>query len=466
MKNASIKKAILLYVIYLFLSSILFILLFPFLWIYTKITNKEKFFFQRIGFHSRFQKLKNYSSPTIWIHAVSVGEVGVARSLINAIEELSPQKITFILSTTTSKGHEFALQSLGDKAICIYAPFDFILSIFNSLKFFKPNFLVILETEIWPTWIVMAHKMKIKTAIINGRISEKSFQRYKKIYPLISWLLEKIHVFSMIDNENGNRLNSLGIGYNKIHINSNAKFDLYLSQIKPLKQQHIQSKIKKILKINDMNKVFVAGSTRTGEEEIILESFLKCCDSSILLIIAPRHVERVPQIINYFNSKKISYSLFSNCKKNGRDIKNNIVLVDTIGDLMSIYSIASLVFCGASLVPLGGQNILEPAAWGKPVMYGPYMDDFLEAKTFLENKKACIPLKNKKELFEKTKYYLNNINEAKEIGIRAKKALELKAGSAKKHAEIIMIPYRLQDKNFGRSEGAIKKRLATDLYKI
>ncbi len=430
------------YSVYSFLSSIIFIAFFPPFWLYTRLSGRySDNLNQRLGLYSDEIVKGIAGSPRIWIHAVSVGEVSAAMAVIESLFLLMPD-CAVILSTTTEHGQAFAKGKLGSRAVCIYAPVDFIISVRKALAALEPDVLVCLETEIWPNWLLEAKRMGIKTALVNGRISVRSIKGYLKIRPLIKATLKHVSAFSMIRQTDAKRIEMMGAPPARIEINGNAKYDLLLQNVDTSQQ----TKMERLFSLKRGQPVFVAGSTRSSEEEIVLDVYEKIVQSvpETLLIIAPRHVQRAHQISTLVKDRGFSYQFRTDLNKNGLRTAS-IVIIDTIGDLQAIYSVASVVFCGGSLVPLGGQNVLEAAAWGKPVLYGPSMEDFLDAKELLDKTGGGIQVKNGRDLAEKAVYYLTNPDAADRIGALAKKALMSNHGSAGKHADVI---YRLLKSEF------------------
>jgi len=370
---------------------------------------------------------------------VSVGEVGAAMTIIESLTSLMPD-CSIILSTTTQYGHEFALTKLRackfhSMVTPIFAPIDFILSVRKALSTLKPDILVCLETEIWPNWLVETHRKGIKTAIVNGRISVRSVNRYLKIRPLIKETLKHVDAFSMIHDEDARRIREIGASQDRIVINGNAKYDLLLNTTnKTLKARYMA-----LYNLNDDIPVFIAGSTRSSEEEIILDVYRRIIQSfpKTVLILAPRHVKRTRRIEALVKEYGFSCQLRSDLGNKDCLRTAPVVIMDTIGELQAVYSIASIVFCGGSLAPLGGQNILEAAVWGKPVFYGPSMEDFLDAKDILDKTGGGIQVKDGNELAEKALYYLANPQQAHIIGQQAKKAVMSQRGAADKHALVI-----------------------------
>jgi 3-deoxy-D-manno-octulosonic-acid transferase len=423
------------YKAYNFINIGLFFILFPPFWFYTRLTGRFRDGLdQRFGFYPKSLVEAIYGSPRIWIHAASVGEVNGAVAIIESLKRLIPD-CAIILSTTTKHGQSWARERFGKEATCVYAPLDFIVSVRKALLTIRPDILVCLETEIWPNWLLAARRMGTKVALVNGRISGKSIKGYLKIRFLIQEALDQIETFSMIREEDARRLMMLGVPKKKIEINGNAKFDLLLQQADP----SLKRKNEKIYNLKGNESVLVAGSTRGSEHEIIVNIYEKILQilPETLLIIAPRHVEKIQHIIDSVKARGLSYQLKTEIDNPECSRTATVVIINTIGDLPSTYSIASIVFCGGSLEPLGGQNILEAAVWGKPVFYGPSMEDFLDAKALLDKTGGGIQVKDDRELADKMLYYLTHPDEAEAVGKLAKKAVMLNKGAAEKHAAVI-----------------------------
>jgi len=426
------------YSIYNLLGKILFLTIFPGFRLYSELRKRNTDSLdQRFGLYSRFLVSQVTGSPRIWIHAASVGEVTVAAAIINSLVELIPE-CAVIASTSTEHGQAYLKTKSCPQTTCVYAPIDLPAAVSRALNSFKPDILVCLETEIWPNWLKIAQKTGIKTAIINGRISSRSSHKYLKIRPLIKDVLVGVDAFSMIHPLDAQRIKALGAPDNKIQINGNAKYDLLCSQVDHALKEDIQSKFR----VQDGDPVFIAGSTRGPEEGIVLAAFQKIFRSipETLLILAPRHISRVPQIEALVKEKGFKYQLKTDLDNKDSRRTAPIVILNTMGELHAIYSIASVVFCGGSLAPLGGHNVLEAAVWGKPVLYGESMEDFIDAKNLLEKAGGGIQIKDGTDLSEKVTYLLQHPAEADKLGALARNVITSNRDAAKKHAEVI---YRL-----------------------
>lgn len=423
------------YKAYNFLITGFFFVFSPPFWLYTRITGRYRDgIHQRLGFYPKSLVGCISGSPKIWLHAASVGEVSAAVAIIESLKRLIPH-CAIILSTTTEHGQTSARDKLQSKATCVYAPIDFIVSVRKALSTIRPDILVCLETEIWPNWLFEARRMGVRLALVNGRISVRSIKGYLKIRGLIREALRQVESFSMIREADAQRLMMLGVPREKIVVNGNAKFDLLL----PMADAAIKGGIEKFYNLNGNIPVFVAGSTRGSEHEIVVDVYEKILETlpETLLIIAPRHLERVRYIKDMVIRRGFSCQFKTDIDKPGGFRTASVVIMDTIGDLQSTYSIASIVFCGGSLEPLGGQNILEAAVWGKPVLYGPSMDDFLDAKALLDKTGGGIQVKDGRELTERALYYLTHPAEADAVGRLAKEAVMLNKGAADNHADVI-----------------------------
>lgn len=389
---------------------------------------------ERLGFYpGRIEKrLAGY--PRIWIHAASVGEVRVAEAIVSSLFRLIPG-CRIVVSTVTEQGQARAKETLGKTALCVYAPLDFIPCTRRAMLAVKPDALVCLETELWPNWLIEAHRRGVKTAVVNGRISARSMGAYLKLRPLMQETLRHIDAFSMKSESDANRIVRIGAPAHRVQVNGNAKYDLLMQGV----DMQARAEMANLFNIKPGTPVFVAGSVRGSEEKTIVDVFQKVHrffpDS--LLILAPRHLYRATVIRDLVSGQGLTCQFRTELAP-GRSLrKAQVLILDTIGELRFVYGLASVVFCGGSLMPLGGQNVLEAAVWGKPVMYGPWMEDFLDAKALLDEFGGGLQVSDGDELAEKVIYYLSHTDEARQIGERAKKAVASHLGAADKHAAVV-----------------------------
>ena len=420
---------------YTILTGSLFTLLFPAFWIYTRMTGRYgQHLKERLGFVPPEAVQSLSGSPRIWIHAVSLGEVKVAASIIKALRGMMPS-CSFILSTITEHGRKLARETFEDEIPVVYAPIDFVASVRKALSTVRPDVMVFLETEIWPVWLFEARRVGIKTALVNGRISVRSIGAYLKLRPFFCEVLKNFDAFSMILEEDAGRIKAMGADPQKIEINGNAKYDLLGSIAHPA----TETDLRRILNLRANQRVFVAGSTREGEEAMVLDAYERILREfpDTVLIIAPRHIERAPIIGSLVERRGFRYQLRTDLYKGKATRTDQVVIINTFGELSKVYSVGTIVFCGASLVPLGGQNPLEPAVWGKVVFYGPFMEDFLDAKALLEGVGGGMPVSGPEALAEKAIWFLGHPEALERCGERAREAAVRNQGAAQKHAQVI-----------------------------
>ena len=416
-------------------SSGLFVTLFPIFWCYCRISGRySPGLKQRLGFYPDELIRKISGAPRVWIHAVSVGEVRVAIAIMQALSELLPES-ALILSTGTEQGQSVARENAGPEVTCLYAPFDFILSARSSLAALQPDLLACVETEIWPNWLIEAHRMGIRTVLVNGRISVRSIRRYLKIRPLMKETLKHLDAFSMIGQADADRIRMMGAPADRIEVNGNAKYDLLLRQA----ETHTRDALAQCYNLKQRQPVFVAGSIRDGEVDIVLDAYGRMLRQfpDTVMIIAPRHIDRVGRIQARLHARGWRFQLRSALGEKDCIRTAPVVILDTFGELHAAYSLATVVFCGSSLVPLGGQNVFEAAVWAKPVLYGPSMDDFMDAKEMLEKTGGGIQVRDGAELAQKALFFLAHPQEAEKTGRRAYASVLSHRGAAPKHAAVI-----------------------------
>ncbi|MBI5843103.1 MAG: 3-deoxy-D-manno-octulosonic acid transferase [Deltaproteobacteria bacterium] len=373
------------------------------------------------------------AGPRLWLHASSVGEAEAARPLFDALALRFP-RAAFVVSTGTSHGFERAEALFEGAATVVPAPLDFPRSVKNALDSFHPHALILLETELWPNWIMEAAKRGCAVALVNGRISARSVGRYVALKSLFAPVFERMSVFSMIAAEDAARIRKMGAPKNLIRISGNAKYDALDEKAR----RGPDEGVKRLL--GDLGgPVFVAGSTRTGEEEAACFAFSRMLAEfpAARLILAPRHVERASAVESVLHSFGLSFDRLSDLSASGRPFSAPALLVDRMGPLFSLYWASDFAFLGGSLVPKGGHNVLEPAAWAKPVLFGPHTEDFSEAASLLEKTGGGIRVKSAGELASAALDLCRNPRHAELMGQKARKALFAHQGAADRHAQAV-----------------------------
>ena len=323
--------------------------------------------------------------PSIWIHAVSVGEVLTARPLITDLRRRYPQ-LRLFLSTTTLAGQQLARRSVQDVDAVFYFPFDLGLVVRRTLDLVRPRLFVMMETEIWPNLLAECRRRGVKTAVVNGRLSPRSFPRYKLIRPLMRRVLADIDRFCVQSEESARRFIDLGADPARVVVTGSLKFDsLDVSAAAP--QARARDRVLRYFRVPASRPVIVAGSTMKGEESAVLRAFrrVRTAQPNTLLLLAPRNPERFAEVDALCRAEGWKVARRSDLAIDA-DPRVDIVVLDTIGELATIYQVATVVFVGGSLVATGGHNVLEPAVFGKPILFGPHMENFAEiAQAFVAN---------------------------------------------------------------------------------
>ncbi len=389
---------------------------------------------QRLGYDPQKPGPAMPGHSKIWIHAVSVGEVKAAEAIVHALDT-SPKKTSILLTTTTMTGHRYACRQLDSRATVRYAPMDLWGATRRFLSIHRPDLLICVETEIWPNWIVNAHGAGIKTMFLNGRISVRSIRSYMRIRRLMKPVLEKVDAFSMISESDARRIIRLGAPAHRVQINGNVKMDAKDSDL----DLGVFEALQRLYAVDAHTPVFIAGSIRGAEAQILMDIYARLAAQvpDMVFIIAPRHIEKSSRIAAIASTKGIQWQYRTELARAGSRRDAPVVILDTIGELRNVYSIASVVFCGASLVPLGGQNVLEAAVWAKPVLFGPSMEDFEDAKTLLETFGGGMCVKDGMELSERVIHLLTHSGEARRLGQLARRAVLANRGSARRHVSVI-----------------------------
>jgi 3-deoxy-D-manno-octulosonic-acid transferase len=322
---------------------------------------------ERLGVYSE----KRTQGAPVWVHAVSVGEVAAAAPVVRALRERD-QHVAVLISTTTPTGKETVERLFGQNVLHVYCPYDLPFAVNAFLRQFRPRALLLMETELWPMMVEKCSLQGIPVFLLNGRLSARSAARYTWVRPLLETLLARLNCAAMQTADDAARLCGLGASPARVVVTGSLKFDLQV----PASVFEEAAATRRGLGVD--RQVLMAGSTRPGEEAILLETFamLRQSHPYLLLVLAPRHPERVAEVQALCRHAGFSSRRRSEGAPGGAD--EDILLLDTLGELLRFYAASDVAFVGGSLVPLGGQNVLEPAAVGIPVVTGPHLFNFLE----------------------------------------------------------------------------------------
>jgi 3-deoxy-D-manno-octulosonic-acid transferase len=335
---------------------------------------------------------------SIWVHAVSVGEVLTARPLISDLKRRYPN-LRLFLSTTTMAGQQLARRSVRDVDAVFYFPFDLGFVVRRTLDLVRPKLFIMMETEIWPNLLRECRARGIRTAVVNGRLSARSFPRYRMIRPMMRRVLDHIDRFLVQSEESARRFIDLGADPARVVVTGSLKFDsLELSSTAPAGgsaarsvrggvEARARDRVLRYFRVPASRPVIVSGSTMKGEELAVLRAFrrVRTAAPNTLLVLAPRNPERFGEAEQLSRQEGWKVARRSDLAIDAEP-RVDVVVLDTIGELATIYQIATVVFVGGSLVATGGHNVLEPAVFGKPIVFGPHMQNFLEiADAFVSN---------------------------------------------------------------------------------
>jgi 3-deoxy-D-manno-octulosonic-acid transferase len=427
------------YTIYNFLLNFAFVISFPYL-LLRGLLGKGRVW-ERMG-RLPEERVKSLSiKDVIWLHASSVGEVKALSTITPYLKKINPD-YSLIVSVITESGKKEAERILSAGSIgkevefVFHAPMDLKRFVKRALASVNPCALILVETELWPNLIKEAKKSGCWVAMINGRISKESFSKYLLVGSLFSEVLSHVDLFCMQSQEHAEKIKKLGAEPDKIKVLGNLKFDRMMSQISEIDK----NLLKKKLSIPGDFKVLVGGSTRSGEEEILVRVFkrLKKDCENLLLLLAPRHLGRIRNIEKMICHQKLDFVRRS--KLDGRiPLKNErVILLDTMGELAEIYAVADLAFVGGSMVPIGGHNLLEPAACGVCVIFGPYVDHFKTAADLLIQSGGGIKIKNEEELYTQILDLLKDEDKRKRMGKAAKEAIKKQSGASQKTVHLLL----------------------------
>ena len=376
----------------------------------------------------------------IWIHALSVGEVLSAQPLVKELRLACPAN-TLIFSASTKTGEKLAREVMYDE-VDLFVPFP--LDIYSIARKFidliNADLFILVETDFWPNFLHTLNKINTPAILVNGRISQSSFARYKRFRFIFLPMFNTFKFISMQTDSDAKKMIEIGVHADRVKALGNLKYDAVLPETVGWDQdQRPTSFYRQQFGISPEKVVWIAGSTHAGEEVAILSAYkrLSLLFPDLFLVVAPRDVERGREI------KEIADKLGLTVRRRTAPLQDEdfpgapLLILDTMGELSRMYSFCNIAFIGGSLVPDGGHNPLEPAAFGKPILFGPYMDDFTEISSDLLNKDAAIVCHDEDDIFEILKKLLVNSSIQKKMGEDAQALVLQHRGVTKRHIEII-----------------------------
>lgn len=358
----------------------------------------------------------------IWVHAVSVGEVQAAVPVIKVLQQTYPQR-PLVITTTTPTGSDQVRALFGDQVAHTYLPYDLPDAVARFLNRARPQLALIMETEVWPNLFYACHSRNIPLMMINARMSGKSARGYRRFSALTRLTLNYVTMVAAQAESDGERLIGLGVPQTRLKVTGNTKFDAHLAA--SLREQaEIERQAWGI-----QRNVWIAASTHEGEDAIMLEAHRKLLDKlpNALLVIVPRHPERFDRVAEQISAAGWRMARRSRNEPVTKEVQ--VYLADTMGELQFLFGTADVAFVGGSLIPIGGHNPIEPAAFGVPVLFGPHRFNFSDISSLLMSKGAAREVGSAQSLAQALELLLSNANLRQEWGEKGKAVVEANRGA-------------------------------------
>lgn len=372
---------------------------------------------------------KKTSGSRVWIHAVSVGEVNLAAAILKEFEKRHPD-FEFVVSTTSRTGMELARKKFAGRTV-FYAPLDFSWAVRRAMKRVQPDFLVLVELEIWPNLLLTAEKLGVPVVVMNGRLGEKSFRNYSRIRPVMRRVMRTLTLVTAQDEASAERFRALGVAPERVFNVGSIKYDGAQSD----RQNEKTQRFARLWNIAPDDRIFLAGSTQDPEEEMAVEVFRRLAPThpELRLILVPRHPERFAEVEKMLEKTEfqtqLRTELSENPEENGRA---QILLVNTIGELGGWWGTSFVGFVGGSMGSRGGQNMLEPAAFGTCVSFGPNTWNFRDIVKNLLTHDAAVVVRDVDEMTEFVRRTLEDADFARTLGQNAARLVASQQGALKK----------------------------------
>jgi 3-deoxy-D-manno-octulosonic-acid transferase len=412
----------------LILYSILFFLFWPFLF----LVFVWRYGLRRTlrGLPERFSWGGPWPAPgVLWVHAASVGEVRAAENFLRALPARFPH-VPRLLTTTTVNGKELA-QRLGVAETVRLAPLDRPGAVRRLIQRCRPRVLVLIETELWPHWLRSLEAARVPVAVVNGRISDGAFPLYYRLRGFLEPLLMGIARVGVQSPRHASRFLQLGAHPESVAITGNLKFDV------PLPDKTRRTALCQVFGISAKDPVWVLGSTHPGEETGALDAYLSLRTNfpTLRLVVAPRHVERAGEIQLLFADQGFQVALRSHLSSHAGTV--DVIVLDTVGELAEIYGLATVVFVGGSLVRRGGQNPLEAARWGVPLLWGPHMENFKEIADLFHENQAALEVKDTAGLLDVVGHLLHSPERREKMGTAARTLADSQRGALEANLSLV-----------------------------
>jgi 3-deoxy-D-manno-octulosonic-acid transferase len=416
------------YVLYTILLSLIGLISVPhLLWRSLRGAGYHRDWLERFGCGATQRHASQHASNgLLWFHAASVGEVQGLQPIIAELQVRFPD-LSVVCSTFTPTGKMLAKRLVPSAASVFLLPFDLPWVMTRLMRRLRPQELIIQETELWPNCLRAAARQDVPVIVVNGRLSPRSARRYRWIRMLMRRVLCDVSLVLAQTQESAQRFQALGAVPQRLKVVGNTNIDRALLARSDVMVPHVLTMLTK------GRRVWVGGSTHEGEEAILLEVYRRVLPHypDVMLVLAPRHLERADAVVRQIHAAHFRVVRRSDCEVNAADglTGDTVVMLDTLGELVALYGLCTMAFVGGSLVPIGGHNILEPAMFAKPVMFGPYMHHFPDLAQMLCTAGGAIEVADAEALYRQVVRLLQQPGEAELIGQRAYQALQANRGA-------------------------------------
>lgn len=403
-------------------------LIVAFPWLLWQAIRKGKY---REGFAAKFWGLvpKRQGQETcLWLHAVSVGEVNLVQPLLEQIQRQRPDW-KCVLSTTTMTGMALARKRYPQLSV-FYCPLDFTWAVAAAMRRIRPHVLVLAELELWPNLIAAARKHGAKVAVVNGRLSEHSARGYRRIRPLVKNILHKIDLLAVQDETYAHRFRDLGATEHSLCVTGSMKYD----GAETNRTNEATTRLARLWGITQSDRVLLAGSTQEPEESLALDTYLQLAEShpELRLILVPRHPDRFEAVAEMLDTRGVPWQRRTDLDSKPADPQARILLVNVIGELGAWWGTAHIAYVGGSMGPRGGQNMIEPAAYGAAVSFGPNTRNFRDIVTAMLARHAAVVLHNGDDMTEFVRRCLNDPHYQRQLGDQAQQLVKEQLGATKR----------------------------------
>ncbi|RLT20216.1 MAG: 3-deoxy-D-manno-octulosonic acid transferase [Planctomycetota bacterium] len=376
----------------------------------------------------------NDTRDVVWFHAVSVGEVIQLQKVVHEFRRQTADRFRVLVSTSTDTGYDLALKRFPDCQVTWF-PLDFSWAVDHALRSVQPSMVVLMELELWPNFLAECQRQQIPVSVINARMSSRSHRGYSRIHSLMAPIFGRLALVAAQSQSNADRLKSLGVSHDRLHVTGSIKFDGVATDRRNPATEDLRS----IFNLSPLETVFMAGSTQEPEERLALQTWIECRKEypSLRLILVPRHRERFDDVAKLVRDAGADVLRRSSCETSNRLTADAVILLDTIGELSACWGLADIAFVGGSFGNRGGQNMIEPAAFGATVLFGPNTWNFRDVVQTFKEANACVQLDSPAELTATVARLLANPAERQSLGDAARRAVKSQSGATANTATLL-----------------------------